>query len=572
MINFFKCYYHEYAHYKWKLIVALIAMVFVAGASGAIAYMIKPLLDEIFIDKNHELLYILPVLVILVFLAKGGGSFVQAYYMSYVGQDIVRKTRDKMLSHILNLDLTFFHQHHSGELLSRVINDVNRIQGAVSTNLATMMREFLTAIILIGVVIYQSPVLAFFTIIVIPASYYPVAVLSKRLKKVSHISQEKNSELTSNLNEIFSNIEVIKAYNTEKFESNKFASYNQSFFDINMKSVRTSEVIVPIMELFAAISAAMVIIIGGEQVISGQMSVGSFFSFMTALFMAVDPMRRLSVTYSNFADAIAANERINSIFTLQAKVSAGIDRVEEIKEITFKNLSLNYGETKALKNINLSISKGEIIALVGSSGGGKSSIINLILRFFDATDGVLSVNQKDIRDFTLASIRHKISIVTQRIYIFNDSVAANVAYGDIIDEDRVVEALKKANIYEHILKLPLGIYTSLNEFGTNLSGGQRQRIAIARALYKNPNVLIFDEATSALDNESEEAIIQTLKAVSKDIIIIIVAHRLKSVDIANRLYLFKDGNIICEGSKEELLQTCEYFQKLYIDTKADSEI
>ncbi|MEA3513681.1 MAG: ABC transporter ATP-binding protein [Campylobacterota bacterium] len=563
MIEFIKHYLPYLKQYKMKLFLSFLGMVSVAGTTAAIAYMMKPLLDEVFVEKNVEMLYSLPLLIIAVFALKGLGSFLQAYYMNYVGQDIVRVVRDKMLNHILHMDMVFFYKYHSGELLSRVTNDIGRIQGAVSTHLATFFRESLTAIALLGVVIYQSPSLAFLILIVIPSAYFPVKIISKKLKKISYKSQEKNSELTSNLNETFSNVEIIKAYSTEDFESEKFQNINKSFFKINMKSIKTGELVVPFMELFAAISAAIVIVVGGGQVIDGTMSIGSFFSFLTAMFMAVDPMRRVSVTYSRFQDALAAHDRISVVLDLSAEVKKGSKTLEAIEAIKFDNCSLDYGETKALKNISFDIKKGEKIALVGNSGGGKSSIINLVLRFFDVSSGELKVNGKNIKNFTLSSLREQISIVTQRVYIFNDTIAANIAYGHKIDEEKVITSLKKANIYEYIVSLPDGINTVLNESGTNLSGGQRQRIAIARALYKEPNILILDEATSALDNKSEEEITKTIENISKGIITIIIAHRLKSIRIVDKVYLFKEGSIICEGSQEKLLESCKYFKELY---------
>lgn len=563
MIKFLKHYLPYIKEYKFQLFLSAIGILSVAITTAIIAYMMKPLLDEVFVEKNVEMLYSLPVAIVVIFAIKGLGTFLQAYYMSYIGQDIVRGVRDRMLNHILHLDMVFFHKYHSGELLSRVTNDINRIQGAVSGHLASFVRETFTAIALMGVVIYQSPTLALFIFIVIPSAYYPVKYISKKLKKISHTSQEKNSFLISNLSEIFSNVEIIKAYSTEDLESGKFAKSNRDFFNINMKSVKMSELAIPVMELFASISAAVVIIVGGMQVIDGEMSVGSFFSFLTAMFMAIEPMRRVSMTYSQFQDALAAHDRINDIMGLRAEVKKGDRDLDHITSIKFNDCKLSYGDTKALRDINFSVQRGEKVALVGNSGGGKSSIINLILRFFDVTEGELLLNGENIKNFTLKSLREQTAIVTQRVYIFNDTVAANVAYGHEMEEEKVISALKKANLYSHIQALPEGIHTVLNESGTNLSGGQRQRIAIARALYKEPNVLILDEATSALDNKSEEEITKTIDAISKDIITIIIAHRLKSIKIVDKIYLFKEGEIVCEGSQEKLLEDCDYFKELY---------
>lgn len=563
MFTLIRSYWPEYRHYRGKLLLSFIAMLLVAGASAGIAWMMKPLLDEIFLNKNMTMLYVLPLFILLAYLVKGVGSYVQQYSMSFVGQDIVRKVRDRLLEHLLHLDLAFFHRHHSGELISRISNDIGRIQGAVSSNVATLVRESLTAVALIGVVVYQSPFLAFITLVVIPASYFPVDMISRRLRRIAHDAQVRNAELTASLSEIFANVEAIKAYHTESFESGRFARTNQACLDINMKSTRIGGLVVPIMEFVSSISGAVVIAVGGRQVIDGELTVGAFFSFLTALFMAVDPIRRLSQTLAQFQDAIAAHERIQSMMMLNPEVRSGDQELRDVESINFDAVSLAYGDKEALHEVSLAAKKGEVIALVGNSGGGKSSITSLLLRFFDASAGVVSVNGRDIRDYSFVSVRQRMAIVTQRVHIFNDSIAANVAYGASLDEARVIAALKKANIWEHVASLPEGIHTQLNEAGTNLSGGQRQRIAIARALFRDPRVLILDEATSALDNQSEAAILDTIRALAPDIITVVIAHRLKSVEIADRIYLIQNGHAVCQGSKAELMRDCVHFRELY---------
>jgi subfamily B ATP-binding cassette protein MsbA len=563
MFELIRTYLPEYRHYRGRLVMAVVAMIMVAASTAAIAWMMKPLLDEVLINKNVEVLTWLPVFIVVAFLAKGAGTYIQIITISHVGQDIVRKVRDRLLGHLLHSDLEFFHRNHSGQLISRITHDINRIQGAVSTQMATLVRETLTAMALIAVVIYQSPTLAFMTLIVFPLAFYPVALISRRLKRISHIAQERNADLTANLSEMFANVEVIKAYHTEDFEAGRFARANRSFFAINMKSVRTTGLVTPVMELFASFSAAAVIAIGGRQVIDGELTVGAFFSFVAALFMAVDPIRRLTTTYAQFQDAVAANERIQSMLTLQPEVRSGEAELIDVREIVFDRVSLTYGDKTALRGIDLTAHQGEVVALVGGSGGGKSSVANLVLRFFDATDGTVRIDGRDIRDFSFASVREKVAIVTQRVHIFNDSIAANVAYGAVIDEEKVVAALAKANILSHVSALPEGIHSLLNEAGTNLSGGQRQRIAIARALYRDPRVLILDEATSALDNQSEAAILETVRQLAPDVITLIIAHRLKSVELADRIYLIREGVVICQGDKEQLMRDCVHFQELY---------
>jgi len=551
-----------YKNYKIQFFYAFIGIILVSVGTSGTAYVIKPLLDKVFIEKNEQMLQMLPFLVILLYTAKGIGRFMQAYYINYIGQDIIRQIRDKLLSHILILDLNFFNQTHGGELVSRITNDINRLQNAVSNQLARIIQESLTIIALVAVVIYNSPKLAFFGLVVLPLALYPLNKLAKKMKKISHSSQEKIANIMAHLNETFNNIEIIKANSTEKNESNTFKNLNQEFFKLSMKAVRTNELVSPIMELLGAIAVSIVIFIGGNEVISGQMSVGTFFSFMTALFMLYTPLKSLSSQYNQFQDALAANERINNIFKLTPTIKDGNKRIDfKIKKIKFDKVYLKYDKKEALKNINLTINEGEPIALIGDSGGGKSSLINLIVRFYDVSSGKITFNGMDLREFEIKSLREQISLITQRIYIFNDTIANNVAYGNEFSEKKIIETLKKAHAFEFVNKLPNGIYTVLDEFGSNLSGGQRQRIAIARALYKDPQILILDEATSALDNKSESYISEVIDEISKDKIVIIIAHRLSSIKNVSKIAVFKKGEIKC-FDKVKNIQNCEEFKKL----------
>ena len=563
MKKFFKYYSKYYKDYKKKFFYAFIGMILVAIASSATAYLIKPVLDKIFIEHNEQMLYILPFLIILAYFAKGVGSFIESYFISYIGLDIIRRIRDEVLEHILKLDLQFYFKYHTGELISRLVNDIERIRSAVSWQLATLIKETLTAIGLLAVVIYQSPKLAFFALIILPLVIYPVSILTKKMKKLSHKSQEKNSDINSHLSEIFSNIEGIKSYNAEIYELDKFKKYNYEFFRINMKTIVNSNLLSPIMQTFSATAAAVVIFVGGKEVMDGNMSVGAFFSFMTALFMLTDPIRRISQIINKFQDAIAAHERIMQLMKLKPSIKYGNTKIDTIKEIEFKNVYLEYEGKLALKNINFKATKGQMIGLVGDSGGGKTSFINLILRFYNPTKGKILINDIPNEKIDLESLRNNIAVVTQRVYIFNDSIAANVAYGKKIDEEKVKLALKKANLLDFVESLEDGIWTILNENGTNLSGGQRQRIAIARALYLNPSVLILDEATSALDNKSELAIMQTIYNLSKDLIVFIIAHRLNTIEKSDIILVFKNGEIVCKDNKENLIKNCKEFQQLY---------
>jgi len=533
-----------------------------AGTAGT-AYVIKPVLDEIFINKDETMLQILPLAVIFLYSLKGFGQYIQTYYVSFIGSDIIRIVRDKFLSHILTQNLKFFNQKHGGELVSRVTNDINAIQSGVSSYIATILLEFFTVIALVGVVIYQSPKLAFYGLIVLPIIIYPLSLLAKKMKKLSHKTQEKVSSLTSILNEIFNNIELIIANNSQKARSDGFEDTNKEYFKLNMKTVKTNALVSPFMEIIGSIAAAIVIMFGGMEVINGNLSVGAFFSFMTALFMLYTPIKRLSSVYNSFQKSIAANERINDIFATSSDIKSGVKVLDEqIDTIYFKNISLKYDEKLALKNININIQKGEKIALVGDSGGGKSSLVNLLLRFYDPFEGEIIFNNTNINQLTLNSLRNSISIVTQRVYIFNDTIANNIAFGAELDEEKVKFVLNQAHALDFVEKMPEGIDTQLDEFGSNLSGGQRQRIAIARALYKNPQILIFDEATSALDNESESIITKVLDEVSQNRITFVIAHRLSTIQNADKILLFKDGEIIGNGTEEELLKNSLEYKRL----------
>jgi len=561
--QFIKQYVPYYKNYKRQFVFAVIGMIMVAVGTSGTAYVIKPVLDEIFINKDEQMLQLLPLAVIFLYSLKGFGKYIQTYYIAYIGSDIIRIVRDNFLSHILTQNLKFFNQKHGGELVSRVTNDINSIQSGVSSHIATILLESLTIVALVGVVVYQSPKLAFYGLVVLPIIIYPLSKLAKKMKKLSHKTQEKVSSLTSILNEIFNNIELIIANNSQKTRTDSFQETNKEYFHLNMKGVKTNALVSPIMEIIGAIAAAVVIMLGGMEVINGHLSVGAFFSFMTALFMLYTPIKRLSSVYNSFQKSIAANERINDIFKTASDIHGGTKVLnQQIDTIHFKETSLKYDDKIALNNINIDVEKGKKIALVGDSGGGKSSLVNLLLRFYDPFEGEIKFNDTNINQYTLESLRNSISIVTQRVYIFNDTIANNIAFGTSLDEDRVKLVLQQAHALDFVENLPDGIHTQLDEFGTNLSGGQRQRIAIARALYKNPQILIFDEATSALDNESESIITKVLDEVSANRITFVIAHRLSTIQNADKILVFKDGEIVCRGDEETLLNNCDEYKRL----------
>ncbi len=569
MIKFIKHYAPHYTNYKFQIFLVIVGAIFVALGESGTAYVIQPLLDEIFINKDEQKLFYLPFLVVILYSAKGLGRYWQGYYTAYIGEDILRKIQDKLLTHMVDLDLSFFQQNHNGEMISRITNDISRIKTAVSETIALFFQESLVIVGLIGVVVYQNPLLAFYGLVVMPLALYPLSLLAKRMKKLSFKSQEKNSTILSSLSEIFNNIEIIKANHTNKYEVDRFKEHNLEFFHINMKSIKTNLIVSPFMEVIGSFAVAGVIIVGGKQVIDGEMSVGAFFSFLTALFLLYTPIKRLSRAYNSFQDALAAHERIGELFNLQSTIKDGrLNIKQDIKSICFDGVSLKYADNLALNNVNLQVSvdekrKNNIIALVGDSGSGKSSLVSLLLRFYQSNSGSIKINDKDIKNFKISSLRDSIAFVTQRVYIFNDSILNNVAYGKKPNRAKAMKALKKAHCDEFVDKLENGVDTILDEFGLNLSGGQRQRITLARAFYKEPKVLILDEATSALDNKSESLIINSINKFGEKNLVFIIAHRLSSIKNAYKIALLKNGEIIAFDTQNNLLKNSKEYQQLH---------
>lgn len=556
----FKSFYKEYIP---QFIIAIIGMIMASVGTAVSAWLVKPVLDYIFIQKDETLLYLLPYAIIAIYFIKSLGVYLQAYFTAYIGQDIVRRFRYNQLANILSLDMSFFHKYRSGELMSRIMGDIERIRSIVSNLIPELVREFVTIIGLLCVVIYQSPTLALFSLIVLPAAFYPLSRLAKRMRKISRTSQETSSDITSVLSQIFSNIEIVKANNAQKKELDKFGTQNDKIFKLNLKSVKTNTLVSPMMETLGSIGIAITIIIGGQQVIDGQITVGSFFSFLTALFMLYTPIKRLTAIYNQMQDAIVASQRTFELLDMSPSIVDGsLDFPSKVNSITIQDLKFSYGDKVALNGINLKIYKGQMIALVGSSGGGKSTLINLLMRFYDPDSGIILINENDISEFKLHSLRENIGLVTQRVYIFNDTIAANVAYGAPLDEAKVIKALKMANAYSFVQNLDDGIYTTLSEYGANLSGGQRQRIAIARALYHDPQILIFDEATSALDNESEKEITKAIENLGQEKIVIVIAHRLTTIKNADKIAVISSGKIVGFDTDEVLEKECEIYKNL----------
>ena len=563
MKKIYKRYLPYIKEYKLQYIYVLIGILLTVAATTATAQIMKPLMDDMFIKRDESMLYFIPLGMLSIYIIKALGRYVQSVYMNYIGMHIVSRFREILLEKIIGMDMGFLYLNRSGELISRVTNDIGRIQYFVSNMLPELFREGMTVISLIGYVIYLNPKLAFYSLILVPLIIYPLMAVARKLKKYSHRSQAKNADVMTRLTEVFNNSEIIKANATETFEMKRFSLENWNFFRINMKSVYVGEMVSPIMEVIGAGGLAAVIFVGGHEVYNNHMTVGEFTAFLTAVGLVFQPVRRIGSIYSKIQDAVAASERVFEVLDIDNAIKDGeLVLEEDITSIEGLHVSLSYGEKEALKDINFSAKDGQNIALVGDSGGGKSTLINLILRFYETSSGEIRINGRDIKEYTQKSLRHHISLVSQRVYIFQDSLAANVAYGQEIERERVEEALRLADAWEFTSKLENGIDTMMEEFGANLSGGQRQRIAIARAIYKHASLLLFDEATSALDNESEKRIQNALKNYAKDKITITIAHRLSTIEDADMILVFQAGHIVASGTHQELLENSDIYKKL----------
>ena len=559
LFNYFLPYIMDY---KKEFFFSILGMIAIAVGTAGTAHMLKPILDDIFINKDKEMLYYIPFMLIGVFVLKSVGKFVQTYYTAYIGDDIVRKLRNKLALHLMHQDIEYLNKMRSGELLSRITNDLNRVQNVVATLIPAILVKMMLIVTLTGYVLYQSPKLAFYFLVIMPLALFPLQILAKKMRGYSKRSQESTSNLTSRLTEIFNNIEVIKSNSSQTFEHERFKEENFRFFTYSIKQIRINALTSPVLEIFGSIAIALAIYIGALEVINDEITTGTFFAFITALFMLYDPIKVLASIHNQMQDAVAATERLQELFDSQATIISGSKELKRVETITLKEVKLNYDNEVALNNINLEAKKGKVYALVGDSGAGKSSFINLLIRFYDPSSGVIHINDKSLKEYTLASLHHKIALVTQRIFIFNDTVLANVCYGTIPNEKKAINALKKAQAWEFVEILKEGIHTKLDEFGVNLSGGQRQRIALARALYKEPEVLILDEATSALDNKSEKAIQTALESLKEEMITFVVAHRLSTIEGADVILLLEKGQIIARDNYKELLENSSEFKKL----------
>ncbi len=566
-----------------RFIVAMILMVILSLMTGALAYLAGPLVKFVinpaettlhiagpfvFLSRipKQALFYYLPITLIAVALLKGLSYYGQAYFMGNIGQRIIMDIRNALFEHIQYLPMDYFSKIQTGTLVSRIMNDVGLVQGAVTSAVAGTLRDSFSIIVLIGLAFFLDWKLAVLTFLVYPVAGYAVVWVGKKLRKVSIQGQNAAANLNNNLFESISSINIVKAFNQEGYEINRFKRFTSELYAALMRGIKVNALFVPFMEFLMVIGFVGAFWYGGVRIMHGTLTPEGFFSFFAAIGMLYQPFKNLSNINSVLQDGLAASARVFQVLDEPEETAKdGHHAITSIKDhISFNHVSFRYGDREALKDISFKVKKGEILAIVGDSGAGKSTLVSLLTRFYDVTSGSIKTDDLDIKDLKLKSLRDMIGIVTQETILFNDSVYNNILYGkNDATFEQVVSAAKLAYAHDFILRLPDGYNTNLGERGTKLSGGERQRIAIARAILKNPSILILDEATSNLDAKSENEVQKALDNLMKDKTTFFIAHRLYTAERADRIAVLVHGELVEEGSHDILMKNDGYYKKLY---------
>ncbi|MCK5695471.1 MAG: ATP-binding cassette domain-containing protein [Desulfobacula sp.] len=554
--------------YRPRLLLAAVCMIVVAGANGSMALMVKPVMDDIFIRQDRDMLLLIPGLAILIFFLKGLGSFGSEYLMNYIGEKIIRFFRDSLYEKITDLPIFFIHKEKTGALMSRITNDVNIVKGMVSTAVINLFRDFFSVLAFLFVIFYRDWQLALGAFVVLPLAFYPIVLFGRRVRKFSTGTQETMADLNSFLHETFTGSKIIKIFNLQAFEKNRFKEKTRELFRFEMKKVIAKALSSPVMEFLGGFGIAFIIWFGGLRVINGISTPGTFLSFLTAVMMLYDPVKKLSGLNNTIQEGVASAARIFDVLEEESGILEK-QNPEVLKgssfNVEFDHVDFSYdkNEAPALNDVNLKVAPGEVLALVGMSGGGKTSLVNLVPRLYDATEGAVLVGGKNIKDLSIKSLRDHISIVTQEPILFNESVKDNIRYGKMEATDLEIEnAARAAYAYDFIQGFPKGFDTIIGELGSRLSGGEKQRLCIARALIKDAPILILDEATSALDSQAERVVQKALENLMKGRTSFVIAHRLSTIDYASRIILLKNGSIKEQGTHDELMALKGEYYKL----------
>ena len=547
-------------------------MVIVASATAINAWMMQPVLDDIFLNKNKKMLLILPVAILVIAMTKGVASYFQSILMNFIGFKIVANVQKNMLNNLLKVDLSFYDETNSGTLISRFLSDVGSLTRGVHSVLTNIVKDLLTIIFLVAVMFYHDWKLALCAFIVFPISIFPIVRIGRIIRKISTKTQVSFGELSSKLNQLFASIKTVKSFNTEKFEERNISQSIDDIFRLTFKSNKVNSIARPLMETLGGIAVALIIWIGGNQVIQGFTTPGTFFSFITALIMAYQPVKSLAGLNSTLQTAMAAAQRVFDIMDKEHKIkNEGKIFTKRSIDFTNKDIFINkvkFKYAKAKKNIFSNFSTvfphSKTTAIVGPSGSGKTTLLNLIPRFYEPQGGQILIGDTDIKAIDLVSLRNLFSVVSQDVVLFDNTIKYNISYGSSKKSaSSVITALKQAGCNSFIAKMPAGLNTHIGENGVRLSGGQRQRISIARAFLKNSPFLLLDEATSSLDTESEEKIQKALKKLMKNKTTIVIAHRLSTIKDADKILLVENGILRNSGTHQCLIKNSDLYKRLY---------
>lgn len=562
------------AVYRLKVALAMLCMVIVAATTATNAWMMQPALDQIFIARDREMLLLIPLAVFCVGVIGAAANYGNLLTMRFVGQRLVADVQRRLFTHLMRADLGLFHSESSGRLISRFTNDINMMRAAFTTVLTSLVKESICLVFLVAVMIYQNSTLALVALPVFLLAILPVIKLGKSLRKISDKTQSELGEFTATLEEIFSGVRTVKSYNREAFEVARAGRIIESLFSLYYKAARRSAFSTPLMETLSAASIALVIWYGGRQVMDGSITPGAFFSFIAAFLMAYRPIRAMTGMNAVLQEGLAAASRLFAVLDTPPAITDAPDAKNLVLsggEIRFEHVSFFYNNGHGVSDINLTVPAGKTAALVGLSGGGKSTLVNLLLRFYDGNAGRILIDDQDIRSVTLYSLREAMAFVPQESMLFDDTVRANIAYGRAdAGEEEIVASAKNAAAHDFIMSLPQGYDTVIGAHGVRLSGGQRQRLAVARAMLKNAPILLLDEATSSLDNESERAIQQALSTLMRGRTTLVIAHRLSTIVNADIIYVLDQGRIIESGTHASLLARQGKYYQLYAENFAEA--
>ena len=559
-----------------RLALAFVCMAIVAAATAGNAWLMRPVIDDVFAARDEAMLYVVVGAVLALALINGAAGYLEAVLMEVIGQRMVANLQSGMYRRVIHADLAFFHNNPTGVLIARFTNDAHMLRHSVVKALTGMVKDSMKLVFLVVVMFVQEWMLAAIAFIIFPAAIWPIVRIGKRMRKVSADTQTQMGEFTTLLDETFQGARVVKAYGMEDHETGRADAIIETIFRLYWKAARVRALSRPVMESLGGIAVAVVFLYGGWQVIAGSTTTGAFFSFIMALLLAYQPLKSIANFNSNLQEGLAAAERVFNALDIEPEIVDSPDaRPLEIVggTITFEGVAFGYIENvPALRGVDLDIGAGQTVALVGASGAGKSTVLNLIPRFYDVDAGVIRIDGCDIREASLDSLRESIALVSQEISLFDDTVRANIVYGRPgAGEDEIVEAARNAGAHEFITDLPQGYDTHVGGRGLKLSGGQRQRLAIARAMLKDAPILLLDEATSALDTESERVVQAALARLKTGRTTIVIAHRLSTVADADRIYVLGDGRVIEAGTHTELLARGGAYARLYALQFADQD-